>query len=170
MKRIVLGFSAIFLAVALISCCKIESEETITNNLDWNKQIAVAYVHSYAHLLAQTLPMLETDSSKIDFVQKAIEDIRFYPDSSGYFYVYNLNCVNIAHARQKDIVGSDLTNYQDSKGKFVIQELSKLAQNGGGYLDFYWIKPGSEDQKEKLGYVEPITGTDWFIGSGVYIE
>jgi signal transduction histidine kinase len=78
--------------------------------------------------------------------------------------------VNIAHARQKNLQGQNLINYTDSRGKFVVRELSALAQAGGGYLEYYWIKPGETGEKKKLGYVEPIPNTDYFIGTGVYLE
>jgi signal transduction histidine kinase len=153
------------------SCSKNESVvDPINDNLSWNKQIAVAYVHSYATVIGEAALNLSTDSSLINFIRKSIDPISFYTDSSGYFYVYDYNCVNIAHARQKDLHGQNLFNYTDTKGKFVIRELSTKAQSGGGYVEFYWIKPGETGEKKKLGYVEPIPNTNYFIGSGVYLE
>lgn len=161
-------FTVIITAFIFASCGDVKVE--INPDLGWNKKIAVAYVHSYAEMLGHSLPLIEGDSLKIEFIRKVIEKVRFYPDSSGYFYAYDFDCVNIAHARQKDIVGKNLYDHKDFKGKYVIRELSKAAQSGGGFVEFYWIKPGTEEEKEKLGYVEPIPGTDYFIGSGVYLE
>mgnify|MGYP001440976949 CR=1 FL=1 len=78
--------------------------------------------------------------------------------------------IMIVYATQKDKEGQNLYNYQDIKGKFVIRELSQMAKNGGGFVEFYWQKPGETTQSRKLGYVEPIVGTNFFIGSGVYME
>ena len=153
----------------LLNSCK-ETGKNYSSESEWNKKIVEAYVHSYAGMIGHSLPLIKDDSLKIEFIQKVIDEVRFYPDSSGYFYVYDFDCVNIAHARQKDIVGKNLYNYKDIKGKYVIRELSKAAQSGSGYVDFYWIKPGTEKEKEKLGYVERIPGTNYFIGSGVYLE
>jgi signal transduction histidine kinase len=102
--------------------------------------------------------------------KKTLLPISFYNDSSGNFYVYDYDCVNIAHARQKDLQGQNLYDYTDTRGKYVIRDLSAMAQAGGGYVEFYWIKPGDTGEKKKLGYVEPIPNTDYFIGSGVYLE
>jgi len=52
----------------------------------------------------------------------------------------------------------------------VIRELAAKAQSGGGYVEYYWIKPGETGEKKKLGYVEPIPHTTYFIGTGVYLE
>ncbi|MFA7711690.1 MAG: cache domain-containing protein, partial [Candidatus Neomarinimicrobiota bacterium] len=50
------------------------------------------------------------------------------------------------------------------------RELSAAAATGGGFVEFYWVKPGATGEKRKLGYVEPIKNTDYFIGTGVYME
>ncbi|MCK9212698.1 MAG: cache domain-containing protein [Ignavibacteriaceae bacterium] len=162
----------LFTCFVLIDGCKEEDSEVapVSDNLAWNKQIAVAYVHSYATVIGEAAIELPTDSARINFIRKAIDPISFYSDSSGYFYVYDYNCVNIAHARQKNLQGQNLYNYVDTKGKFVIRELASMAQSGGGYVEFYWIKPGETGEKKKLGYVEPIPNTNYFIGSGVYLE
>ena len=157
-----------FRPLVIISCEK--DNETSTDELEWNKQIAVAYVHSYAVSIGEAVPDMKDDSTKIRYIRRAIDPISFYPDSSGYFYVYDFNCVNIAQARQKDLQGKNLFTYTDSRGKFVIRELSAKALSGGGYVEYYWIKPGDTGEKKKLGYVEPVPHTTYFIGSGVYLE
>lgn len=154
------------MVVCLLSACDKEEDD----NLDWNKQIAVAYVHSYAVSIGEAVLDITDESARIEYIRRSIDPIRFYPDSSGYFYVYDFDCNNIAHATQKNLQGQDLTNYQDSRGKYVIRELSSMAQSGGGYVEFYWIKPGDTGEKKKLGYVEPIPNTNYFIGTGVYLE
>jgi len=160
------GFFLFLLVIAGISSCEKDDSDT----LEWNKRIAEAYVHSYAVSIGEAVTEMDDDSTRIAYIRRAINPIRFYPDSSGYFYVYDFACVNIAHARQKDLEGKDLTDYFDSQGKYVIRELSAMAQSGGGYVEFYWIKPGESGEKKKLGYVEPIPNTDYFIGTGVYLE
>jgi signal transduction histidine kinase len=152
-----------------ISCDK--NDDTSTEDiLEWNKQIAVAYVHSYAVSIGEAVLDMDDDSTKTKYIRRAIDPISFYSDSSGYFYVYDYKCTNIAHARQKELQGQNLYNYKDAHGKYVIRELASRAQNGGGYVEYYWIKPGDTGEKSKLGYVEPIPHTEYFIGSGVYLE
>lgn len=139
-------------------------------NLDSEKQTAQAVVHSAAVGLGGILAGYDDESAGIQIIRDYIEGVRFYPDQSGYFYVYNFACVNIAHATQKNLVGQNLYDYQDSRGNYVIRLLSAAAQGGGGFVEYYWVSPsditGAEQQK--IGYVEPIPGTDYFIGTGVY--
>jgi len=150
--------------------CEMEDKCSDEELLEWNKQIAVAYVHSYAVSLGEASKEIKGDTSLIKYIRRAIDPISFYADQSGYFYVYDYNCVNIAHARQKDLQGQNLYNYKDARGDFVIRKLAAAAQQGGGYVEFYWVKPGDTGEKKKLGYVEPIPNTSYFIGSGVYLE
>ncbi|PIS29788.1 MAG: C50 carotenoid epsilon cyclase [Candidatus Marinimicrobia bacterium CG08_land_8_20_14_0_20_45_22] len=161
---------ALFLTLMLtfVAC---ENETTNSDDdLYWNKKIAQEVVHTHAVMLGETLKGEPTEAEKIALICTSIDSVRFYDDESGYFYVYDYDCVNIAHATQKDLQGQNLYNYQDTHGKYVIRELSAAAQNGGGFVEFYWIKPGSTGEKKKLGYVEPIPGTDYFIDTGVYLE
>lgn len=161
----------VFLSIiTLLFSCKKEDNPASEETLEWNKKIAIAYVHSYAISIGEAVIEMQDDSTKINYIRRAIDPISFYPDNSGYFYVYDFDCINIAHARQKDLQGQDLFDYTDSRGKFVIRELSAMAQSGGGYVEFYWIKPGETGEKRKLGYVEAIPNTNYFIGTGVYLE
>ncbi|MDP8202232.1 MAG: cache domain-containing protein, partial [Candidatus Tenebribacter burtonii] len=112
--------------------------ETISNY----EEIAKIAVHNTAVGLGAVIQNMDVNLDQIKLMQEFITPIRFYPNETGYFYIYNYDCVNVAHATQKDLQGKDLTNFQDEKGKFVIQELSAAAKNGGGYVEYYWVKPG----------------------------
>lgn len=161
------GVICVVAMVALLGLSGCNDSQTA---LERSEDTARTLVHSAAMLISETLPTLSNDQQRVEFIQNFIDPIRFYPDSSGYFYVYTMSCVNIAHATQKNLVGQNLYDYTDTKGKFVIRELSAAAAAGGGFVEYYWIKPGSEGEKLKIGYVEPIPGTDYFIGTGVYLE
>lgn len=137
--------------------------------IDCYTEIAKTMVRGTAAGLGEALKDIKAEKDRIDLIRAFISPIRFYPDNSGYFYVYDFSCKCIAHATQKDLPGKNLYDYKDGKGKFVIRELSNAAKNGGGFVEFYWVKPGSKDEFKKLGYVEPIPGTNYFIGSGVYL-
>ena len=93
------------LLLAIGAGCK----KTVDETLDWNKKIAVAYVHSYAVSIGAAVTEMKDDSTRIAYIRRAIDPISFYPDSSGYFYVYSFDCWNIAHARQKARCVSGIT-------------------------------------------------------------
>ena len=163
-------------AVIVVLCLMISligvgcSNKDSRTDLESEKQTAQAVVHSTAVGLGAILENYPGESDRIDLIRSYIDPVRFYVDQSGYFYVYDYDCVNIAHATQKDLVGQDLYEYQDSRGNYVIRELAAQAQKGGGFFEYYWVKPGtsSDEEQRKIGYVEPIPGTGYFIGTGVY--
>ena len=164
-------FSMALLAILSGACKEKESsghsEEELM--LATNKKTAIAVVHASAVGIGEILRTIPDSATKVKVIRVYIDSIRFYDDKSGYFYVYNYQCINIAHGMQKNLQGKNLYNYQDVKGKYVIRALSEAAGKGGGFVDFYWIKPGETGEKLKIGYVEPIYGTNFFIGSGVYV-
>ncbi len=139
------------------------------DGLECQEQVAKAVVHSAAVGLGGVLKNIENEKDRINTIRDFIEHIRFYPDLSGYFYVYDFDCVNIAHATQKDLPGKNLKDHRDAKGKYVIRELAAAAKKGGGFVEYYWVRPGFKGEHLKIGYVEPVPDTPYFIGTGVYI-
>ena len=139
-------------------------------NLDAYKQIIVAVVHASAVGLGEVLKNYKSESKRTDFIRTYVNNIRFFTDQTGYFFVYNFDCLNIALPNPNEWQGKNLYSHKDSRGKYVIRELSAAAKNGGNFVEWYWTKPGSTGEHKKLGYVEPIPNTDYFIGTGVYIE
>jgi signal transduction histidine kinase len=139
-------------------------------DLDCSKQMAVTAVHSAAVGLAEVLRNIPAEAARVATIRAFVHPVRFYSDQSGYFYVYTYSCVNVAHAAQQDLEGKDLSAHLDVHGKSICQESIDLCRNkGGGFLEFYWPRPGMAGVYRKLGYVEPIPGTDYWIGSGVYL-
>jgi len=155
------------MAVFIVSSGFAQGEDKAA--IECYKETAKTVVHATAAGLGEILKNVKNEKERVDVIRSFIKPIRFYSDKSGYFYVYDFSCLNIAHATQSDLQGKNLYDHKDVKGKFVIRELSAAAKKGGGYVEFYWVKPGSNNEFKKLGYVEPIPGTNYFIGTGVYL-
>jgi len=156
----------------LASCVFLMSTLSLSaaaDDVERNKEIAQTIINSTATGLGAVLKDMKGEKERLDLIRSFIDPIRFYPDKSGYFYVYDDDCVNVAHATQKDLVGKNLYDYKDCKGKFVIRELAEAAKKGGGFVEYFWVKPGLEGEHRKIGYVEPIPYTEYFIGTGVYL-
>jgi len=146
-----------------------QEKEAKEISLDTYKQIIVPMVHASAVGLGQVLKNYRSEAERTEFIRTYVNKIRFFPDQTGYFFVYNFSCLNIALPNPYELQGKNLYSHQDSHGKYVIRELSAVAKQGGGFVEWYWTKPGSTGYHRKLGYAEPIPGTDYFIGTGVYI-
>jgi signal transduction histidine kinase len=168
--RLNISIAILFMLVATAALsCSCTKQATSSFSLEEsNNRVAAASTHVAAVGLGEMLKNVSDEERRVEIVRKFIDPVRFFDDQSGYFYVYYYSCVNLAHAIDKTLPGKDLTEYKDMKGNFVIQMLSAAAQKGGGFVTFYWPHPVTKLEQRKIGYVEPIPGTDYFIGTGYY--
>lgn len=124
--------------------------------------------HSMAVSLSDLLQGVEDKQERLNLVQKAVENVRFEEDNSGYFYVYE-GTVNAALPIKKSLIGKDLRDVADPYGVYFVRDLDKVAKQGGGFVSYHFDKPGKGIQP-KLGYAEMIQGTSYWIGAGVYLD
>lgn len=167
---VILIAAIFFLTLPMLNTSVCSAETSSNPTIECSKDIAKNIVHATALGLGEILKEVKAEDKRIALIRSFISPVRFYPDKSGYFYVYNSKNVNVGHATQKDLQGKDLNDHKDVKGKYVIRELNAAAKQGGGFVEFYWVKPGTKGEQKKMGYVEPIPGTDYFIGTGVYLQ
>ncbi|RVU83978.1 HAMP domain-containing protein [Leucothrix sargassi] len=125
-------------------------------------------VEVMASTLAAATEGMEDPEEIYQTYAKLTKDARFFPDQSGYFFIYR-DGVNFVHAIKPELEGKDLTELKDAKGVLLIQELDKAAKSGGGYVEYYWDKPGKGNQP-KLSYIQMIPNSVYSIGTGVYID
>ena len=100
---------------------------------------------------------------------KAILSSMNYGDD-GYFFVYDMNGLNLVHPRQPDLVGTSLWNMRDSDGTFVIRELIARANEGGGFQRYLWPKPSTGNVTRKIGYAVALPRWGWMLGTGIYLD
>lgn len=136
--------------------------------LDDQKAKLKVATHSIALAIGQSIKSLDGEKDKIDAIRLAIDDIRFEQDKSGYYFVYQ-ETTNIALPPKKELQGKDLGDLKDKNGVFLVRELKDKASSGGGFVEYIWPKPGAGDVA-KLSYAEMIPGTNFWIGTGVYLD
>jgi methyl-accepting chemotaxis protein len=78
----------------------------------------------------------------------------FEDNSIKNYIAVNENHVLIAHAN-KALVGRNMREAKDSKGKFFSQEFEKVAkEKGEGYVDYYWKEPAFNNREvPKIAFV-----------------
>jgi methyl-accepting chemotaxis protein len=69
----------------------------------------------------------------------------------------------------KDKNGQSCIDLPDSKGFLYVKAFIDAAKSGDGFVQYYFEKPGS-GILPKLSYVAVIPGTDFLVGTGVYID
>jgi methyl-accepting chemotaxis protein len=111
----------------------------------------------------------KTEAQVHDVFTKLVRKARFFPDNSGYFFIYRSPGTVFVHAAKPSLEGKNLINLKDPDGKYLIQELNRVSKEGGGYVDYWWEKPG-QGLVPKLSYSRMIPGTPYWIGTGVYLD
>ncbi len=88
---------------------------------------------------------------------------------TGYIFVITYDGIYLNHAR-KSFIGKHYLDNNDTKNiSKVIEDLTQIAKNGGGYYSYVQnYKPGSEQPTQKISYVEGIDDWQWMIGTGFY--
>ena len=101
-------------------------------------------------------------------VNQALRDIRF--GSAGYFFMYDSQGKNIFHALIPSLEGQNKIDMTDPRGTKIIVGLLDAAKRGDGSFSYYYQKPNTNEQIEKISYAMMISGTDWMLGTGAYID
>lgn len=124
-------------------------------------------------VMAQTLvSAIDAGANELEMYNsftQVISKVRFFSDNSGYYFIYKKGGIVFVHGAQPNLEGKNLIDFQDPQGNYLIRELDQVAGQGGGYVQYVWKKPGHGLQP-KLSYARMIPGTDYWIGTGVYID
>ncbi len=100
--------------------------------------------------------------------KKAVGAMRY--EVTGYFWINDFRPVTLMHPT-KDLIGQDMSDLQDETGKYIFKEFVKVAKNqGAGFVDYYWPKPGESVPVPKLSYVQQIPHWEWIVGTGIYVD
>jgi methyl-accepting chemotaxis protein len=92
-----------------------------------------------------------------------INNLKF--DSTNYFFIMTIDGIALANGRNPAIRGKDL-----SKNKSVLKQIEAVTKKDG-YLTYLSGRPGDNSAiYEKMAYLEMIPGTNWYIGTGFYID
>ena len=99
----------------------------------------------------------------------AVKILRY--GDSGYFWINDTGPKMIMHPIKPALDGKDLSASKDPNGKHLFVEFARVAQkSGGGFVDYFWPKPGHEKPVSKISYVKLIPAWNWVIGSGLYVD
>jgi cytochrome c len=125
------------------------SNETLVNFVE----NAVAYAKTYGREAA----LAEFSNPNGSFVKGEL-----------YIYAYDFNSTTLAHPFDPEKIGKSRLGELDAYGNPYGQKFIDAAQNGSGFVRFYYINPAHNRTIEsKLGYVQRVDD-DWWLGSGIY--
>ena len=88
-----------------------------------------------------------------------------------YFWISGLDGITIMHPIDKKLVGQSMLTVKDSHGKIFMNEIiSQAKSDGGGFVKYYWHKPGETKPSPKITYSKYYNKWNWIVSSGIYID
>ncbi|TBR43100.1 methyl-accepting chemotaxis protein [Marinomonas agarivorans] len=88
-----------------------------------------------------------------------------------YFWINDYNHVMLMHPIAARLENQNLKDLEDKNGKKLFEVMVTLVKDQGeGFVDYLWPKPGFDDPVEKISYVKGFKEWGWIIGSGIYVD
>lgn len=89
---------------------------------------------------------------------------------AGYFWIDQSDGTNVV-LLGSDTEGTNRMETKDAKGYQMVKEIIRVAvEDGGGYTDFVFPKPGETKSSPKRSYSEYFEPFDWVVGTGNYTD
>lgn len=174
----------LFLLLGIMAAFDLAMVLVVFNSLERIKDMSVAHTqqvmleghknkikvaaHSMAVALSHALEDAGQERTPEETIRRMVENLRFEDDQSGYYFVYK-GTTNVALPPRPELVGRDLADFVDANSVYYVRELAARAGSGGGYVEYIFPKPGYAEEN-KLSYSEGISGTPFWVGTGVYID
>jgi two-component system, NarL family, sensor kinase len=115
-----------------------------------------------AHLVRDGMPDAAAQAEALAILQR----LEFGHDGS--FFVFDFGGRSLVAPRRS--AGLPAPTGDDHSAEFPIERILGQARAGGGYVEYEWPRPSTGRLERKLGYVEPIAGWEWALGTGSYID
>ncbi len=151
---------------ASIASYRQDLETSVETKLKDETQVAVSILDEY-NKRAQSGEMTVEQAKKE--AADRVRDLR-YDNGKGYFWIDTAEGVNVV-LLGRDVEGKSRIDLVDPNGVHFIQEMIKNGlQEGGGYTDLEFAKPGETEPLPKRNYTVLYKPFNWVIGTGVWID
>ncbi len=168
---VVLGVVMFVVNIQLRELGEYEIEE-LRNELMVSKQDALK---SYVDLSVTAIEHIYKNASADDQVAKEdalkiMTQMSYGEKGDGYIFVYEYDGTNLATRPKPQLRGKNLIDLKDANGVKIVKELIDKAKQGGGYLEYIWVKPSKNADVPKLSYAVGLERWNWMVGTGFYID
>lgn len=88
-----------------------------------------------------------------------------------YIWIHDMDGVMLMHPIKYKMEGKRLIGLKDAKGKRFFTVMNKVAkEQGAGWVDYMWPKPGEKKPSQKVSYVKRchVDGQELIVGCGIY--
>lgn len=120
----------------------------------------------YGWIIGNGIYKDDLDSQIQHQILNNIEQMKFDKENNNYIFIANWDGISLTYPAK----GKNMYSVQDKNGLFLVQELIKKAQTGGGFVQY--VMPSLKDERNtlKLSYVQGIPEWEWYVGAGLYID
>ncbi|MEL7969085.1 methyl-accepting chemotaxis protein [Vreelandella neptunia] len=151
----------------LVGWLALENRQTIESERRDSIQYVVESVQSQIEALQERVAAGELSLEEAQ--QRAIDNMSTVSFGAGeYIFSFNDDLLIISHPSRDP--GTDMTNYEDASGMALYPELLRVAQTGGGHVDYYSTRAGGDEQLPKTSYVAHLPEWEWSLATGVYVD
>ncbi|MEY3218932.1 MAG: hypothetical protein RIT27_289 [Pseudomonadota bacterium] len=124
-------------------------------------QEIVAKTQEAARALAK-----EKDHALVEF-NKAVGSKWAWKDT--YVFVFDCAADKMTGHPKSTLVGKPVMDLKDKKGNLFFAKLCDAAQKPkGGWVEYWWPKPGSDEGYRKITYTISVPNTTFQVGAGIY--
>ncbi len=100
-----------------------------------------------------------------------IKNLRYGEGNKEYFWIHDMDTKMVMHPIKPTLDGKDLKEIKDPEGKHLFTEMVNVCrENGEGYVEYMWPKPGEKEPVKKISYVKLFKPLGWIVGTGVYVD
>ena len=151
----------------LVGWLALENRQTIESERRDSIQYVVESVQKQIEALQGRVAAGELSLEEAQ--QRAIDNMSSVSFGAGeYIFSFNDDLLVISHPSRTP--GTDMTSYLDASGMALYPELLRVAQAGGGHVDYYSTRAGGDEQLPKTSYVAYIPEWQWSLATGVYVD
>lgn len=103
------------------------------------------------------------------FAKEAVRGMRY--DNGNYLFINLRGEKLIMHPARPDLEHMSVQELIKKFGSTSLPTLYQIAKKGtGGYHDYVWRRPNSDEPAGKTAYVTMYQPWDWVIGTGAYVD
>jgi methyl-accepting chemotaxis protein len=161
-SALLLILAASFLVPFIRGLVMQEKQHALAVNVQQTTSLLASYQKQVA---AGSLPVEEAKRQAAE----RIAALRY--DGANYLWVHDLQCKMVMHPIKPELNGKDLTQDKDASGAYLFQEMTRVCkEQGKGFVQYSWPKPGGSTAVPKLSAVELFKPWGWIVGTGIYID
>ena len=88
----------------------------------------------------------------------------------GYFWINDGSGVLVMQPYTPEMVGTNMLDVQGGEGLFLFREFVRVSKEGGGWVNYTWLKTVKGGLHRKVSFVAYFEPWDWVLGTGLYLH